>query len=142
MQLRATPGVDFLRREPAVHIDEMRAVLTQDPHGDVPRLVRRNGDREDGAAIVLRHAGPLTIIGGSYGDGDQRVPQIHLAGVGEQTVSIIGAKFGAFDANLVHPVKANRGVGDVVTRLGCTYQTSSTSPSRTTTLNTAPVLRA
>jgi hypothetical protein len=53
---------------------------------------------DDGGMIVMRHAGPLTILGGSYGDGAQRIPQIHLRGIGEQAVTVIGAKFGAFGA--------------------------------------------
>src|SRR5687767_639770 len=53
-QLRATPGVDLLRREPAIDIDEMCAVFTQDPDGDAPRLVRGNWDREDDASIEER----------------------------------------------------------------------------------------
>jgi hypothetical protein len=64
---------------------------------------------DDRGMIVLTHAGPLTIIGGSYGDGDQRVPQIHLAGIGEQAVNSRGTKFGAFGAAESPLIRTNPG---------------------------------
>jgi hypothetical protein len=65
---------------------------------------------EDGAMILLRHAGPLTLIGGTYGDGAQRVPQIECCGIGEQSVTTIGVKRGAYGSDAVPFVRSMPGV--------------------------------
>jgi hypothetical protein len=65
---------------------------------------------EDGAAILLRHAGPLTLIGGTYGDGAQRIPQIECCGIGEQSVTTMGVKRGAYGSDALPFVRHMPGV--------------------------------
>ena len=85
----------------------------------------------DGAMIVMRHAGPLVIVGGSYGDGAQPIPHIKLAGIGEQAVHIAGAKFGAYGANAAPVIRANPGVRPTLTGGVCTFQRDDANPERT-----------
>lgn len=105
-----------------------RLLVSHGPTTDAQPIVLQNvryaADQlaDDGAMILLRHAGPLTIIGGTYGDGDQRPPHIQLAGIGEQAITIIGAKFGAFGANQSSPVHWNPGVRPSAAVYGCTYE--------------------
>lgn len=62
----------------------------------------------DNECIVLRHAGPLTIIGGRYGGGRQPIPRIALRGISEQRVTFSGDPvFGAFGAFAETPVVAS-----------------------------------
>ena len=87
----------------------------------------------DGAMIVMRHAGPLVIVGGSYGDGQQRIPQIECGGIGEQSVTVIGAKRGSYSSVAVPFVRTKPGVRLAYTEQGCTYQNPETSSDRTST---------
>jgi hypothetical protein len=77
---------------------------------------------EDGAAILLRHAGPLTLIGGTYGDGAQRVPQIECCGIGEQSVTAIGVKRGAYGSDAVPFVRTMPGVRLALDERGTTCE--------------------
>lgn len=91
---------------------------------------------EDGACVVLRHAGALVIIGGAYGDGHQRVPVIELAGIGEQSLTFVAPKFGAFGAHQVLPYRWRPGVRPNVSFVGTpVYQTGATDSDRTTVHN-------
>jgi hypothetical protein len=89
----------------------------------------------DGAMVLLRHAGPLNVIGGSVGDGAQRPPRIQLAGIGEQACTVVGARFGAFGADRVAPVAWNPGVRPALTLTGCTYERAQGAGEHTSTTN-------
>src|SRR5690349_2405275 len=140
---RATTGVELTRCGDPVVSQGVgfeacgRLLVTSGPSTDAQSVtligVRFAADQlhEDGACIRLRHAGPLTLIGGSYGDGDQRVPQIHLAGTGDQAVHIAGAKFGAFGSDQQPVIRVNPGVRSFVTGGVCTYQRNESSSERT-----------
>ena len=114
-----------------------RLLRTSGPRTDAQPIVldsvRYAADQlaADGAMIVMRHAGPLVIVGGSYGDGAQPIPHIKLAGIGEQAVHIAGAKFGAYGANAAPVIRANPGVRPTLTGGVCTFQRDDANPERT-----------
>lgn len=91
----------------------------------------------DGACVLMRNAGPLTSIGGTFGDGEQRVPRVHLAGIGEQVVNLIGQKFGSFGANTLNPVTWNPGIRGDVIFMGPTFMLEQSAAERTSTTNVA-----
>ena len=114
-----------------------RLLVTSGPSTDAQPIlvqsVRYGADQlhEDGAMILLRHAGPLTILGGAFGDGTQRLPRIQLAGIGEQAVNCIGAKFGAFGADAIPPLVINPGVRPGVLVGATAYQRAAGAGERT-----------
>lgn len=90
-----------------------RLLLTSGPTTAAQPVILQNVRYEadqlaaDGEMIVMRHAGPLVMLGGRYGGGRQRVPRIALRGTGPQCVEFVGRPlFGAFGADLVNPVIA------------------------------------
>jgi hypothetical protein len=59
----------------------------------------------DNEMIVMKHAGPLVLLGGRYGGGKQRIPRIALRGTGNQYVEFVGRPhFGSYGAYKVNPV--------------------------------------
>lgn len=73
-------------------------------------------------SILLRHPGPLTLIGGSLGNGNQPVPRIVLAGVGAQMVELSGTLFGAHNAHLESPILAQNPAEAFVSRSNVLFQ--------------------
>jgi len=100
-----------------VGVEACRRVLVTDGPTTASQSVQLIGVRyeadqlhPDGDAILLRHAGVLSVLGGRYGGGKQRVPRIALAGVGTQSVIVQGATFGSYGAHRTCPVRVNPGV--------------------------------
>jgi hypothetical protein len=87
----------------------------------------------DGDAIVLRHAGPLNVVGSTLGDGRQRIPRIALLGIGAQAATIAGNKFGAFGAHRVCPIRAQNRAEAKVDWGRNTYQRDGNDPRNTET---------
>ena len=85
----------------------------------------------DGHAIVMRHAGPLVIVGGRYGGGKQRVPRIALLGVGEQSLTLTGVTFGSFGAHRVSPVVTRHVEHANVAVSGLVYQRNAGDATNT-----------
>lgn len=69
----------------------------------------------DGDCILLRHAGPLNLLGCRLGGGAQSIPKVGLVGLDVQTLILSGNHFGSYGAHLVNPTHINPGVtGDIV----------------------------
>jgi hypothetical protein len=85
----------------------------------------------DGRAIVLRHAGPLVMIGGRYGGGKQPCPRVALLGTGQQTLEMRGVTFGSFGAHRVAPVVAQNPPEAVVSQSGVVCQSDEGDPQNT-----------
>lgn len=64
----------------------------------------------DGDCILLRHAGPLTLLGCRLGGGAQSIPKVGLVGSDVQTVILQSNHFGSYGAYLVNPTHVNPGV--------------------------------
>ena len=95
----------------------------------------------DGEAIVMRHAGPLTIIGGRYGGGKQPIPRIALRGVGIQSVELVGRPhFGSYGAHAVNPIIAQNPPEAMVTG-GYLAQRYEGDPSNTAFIGSPTVER-
>jgi hypothetical protein len=95
----------------------------------------------DGHAIVLRHAGPLIVIGGRYGGGKQPVPRIALLGVGEQNVTLTGVTFGSFGAHRVSPVVTQHVGNANVSGSGLVYQRTAGDASNTQGMRATPTVQ-
>lgn len=95
----------------------------------------------DGEAIVMWHAGPLTIIGGRYGGGKQPIPRIALRGVGIQSVELVGRPhFGSYGAHAVNPIIAQNPPEALVTG-GYLAQRAEGDPSNTAFIGSPTVER-
>lgn len=105
--------------------------------------VRYEADQlnEDGEAIVMRHAGPLVIVGGRYGGGKQPCPRIALRGVGIQSVEFVGRPhFGSYGAHAVNPIIAQNPPEAMVTG-GYLAQRWEGDPSNTAFIGSPTVER-
>ena len=105
--------------------------------------VRYEADQldESDQAIVMRHAGPLVIVGGRYGGGKQRIPRIALRGTGTQTVELRGVQFGSYGAATVAPILAYPGVDARPSASGCVYQSAEGDAQNTVSIPGAFVER-
>jgi len=95
----------------------------------------------DGHAIVLRHAGPLVIVGGRYGGGKQHLPRIALLGVGQQTLTLSGVTFGSFGAYRLPPVVTQHVENAMVTGSGLVYQRAEGDAANTQGMRATPTVQ-
>jgi hypothetical protein len=76
----------------------------------------------DGDCVIVRGAGPLLVLGGAYGEGNQAIPHFRANCIGNCAVSMIGVRFGAYGASAVPVLRANPGVTVAGIEVGCTYE--------------------
>lgn len=95
----------------------------------------------DRHAIVLRHAGPLVIVGGRFGGGKQAIPRIALLGVGQQTLTLSGVTFGSFGAHRLPPVVTQHVENAMVTGSGLVYQRAEGDAANTQGMRATPMVQ-